>query len=314
MLRLLASLGLIVATVFAMDRLLAPELGAYLLTSNDRFMAIYRPDTAADVVVVGNSRADNHFPVSILREMTCGEALNIGMGGAPTTVNALLWQDYLERHEAPRLLIVEPTSLVDPPTDLADVPMLAHYSPRVDDFLRRTNSELWTTNRLFHLMAFNNNQTIRMLVGHFRPASEDRTLDSAMSPEQHAHVERLPTETMPDLPRNWEALDTIIRSAQERGTKVAVVVTPYLPKYAAKVTDLDDFLAMLKRHLPADVAFIDASRSLTHDEHFADPLHMNDTGVRTLFTSLEPEFRQLGGCPVEAIAHLHASSSTAAQR
>ncbi len=314
MLRLLASLGLIVAMVFAMDRLLAPELGAYLLTSNDRFMAIYRPDTAADVVVVGNSRADNHFPVSVLREMTCGEALNIGMGGAPTTVNALLWQDYLERHEAPRLLIVEPTSLVDPPADLADVPLLAHYSPRVDDFLRRTNSELWTTNRLFHLMAFNNNQTIRMLVGRFRPGSEDRTLDNVMSPEQHAHVGRLPTEKMPDLPRNWEALDTIIRLARERGTRVAVVVTPYLPAYAAKVTDLDDFLAVLKRRLPADVAFIDASRSLTRDEHFADPLHMNDAGVRTLFTSLEPEFRQLGGCPVEAIAHLDASPSTAMQR
>jgi len=313
MLRLLASLGLMATTVFAMDRLLAPEIGSYLLTSNDRFMAIYRPETAADVVVVGNSRADNHFPASVLRQVACGEPLNIGMGGAPTTVNALLWQDYLERHEAPRLLIVEPTSVVDPPTDLADVPLLAHYSPRVDDFLRRTNSELWTSNHVFNLMTFNNNQTIRMIANRFRPGAEDRTLHSALSPEQRAHVARLPDEAMPDLPTNWEALDTIIRTAREHGTKVAVVVTPYLPAYAAKVSNFDAFFTEMKTRLPEDVAFIDARRALKSDEHFADPLHMNDDGVRTLFAALEPEFRRLGNCPNDAIAHLDgpAADSTA---
>lgn len=311
MLRLLASLGLMAATVFAMDRVLAPEIGATLLASNDRFMAIYRPETAADVVVVGNSRADNHFPPSILRRTTCGEPLNIGMGGAPTTVNALLWQDYLERHAAPRLLIVEPTSLVDPPTDLADVPLLAHYSPRVDDFLRRTHGDLWTSQRLFTLLAFNNNQTLRMLVGRVRPAPEDRTLDGAIGPEQRAHVARLPEESMPDLPANWEALDTMVRTARDHGTRVAVMVTPYLPAYAAKVGNFDAFFAELKRRLPADVAFIDARRALTSDEHFADPLHMNDAGVRALFAALEPELRQLGTCPIDAVAHLDAPGATA---
>ncbi|ALG69851.1 hypothetical protein VY88_10995 [Azospirillum thiophilum] len=312
MYRLLACIVLILATVTAMDRVLASALGDLLLRSSDRFMAIYRqPDPDArpvDVVVLGNSRADNHFPVSALRETACGEALNLGMGGAPTVLSALLWEDYVERHGAPRLLVLEPTGLVDNPHDLADLPMLAHYSPRIDAFVRQENETLWLANHAFHLMTFNNNQTMRLAAGLLKPAA-DRTLVGAIPAPLKAQLAAAPDELMTADEANWRALDRIVRSAREHGTQVAVVVTPYFPTYAGKLRNFDAFFAELKTRLPAGVTMIDARRAVQRDELFMDALHVNEDGVRAMFAALAPDLRPLGTCPVapaDAIASLSA--------
>ncbi|MBP2302331.1 hypothetical protein [Azospirillum picis] len=302
MYRLLACIALIVVTVTAMDRVLASALGDLLLQSSDRFMAIYRPaepDKApADVVVLGNSRADNHFPVSTLGEVACGQALNLGMGGAPTVLSALLWEDYLERHDAPRLLVLEPTGLVDNPHDLADLPMLGYYSPRIDDFVRQENRELWLANNAFHLLTFNNNQTMRLAAGLMRPA-DDRTLVGVMPEPLKAQLAAAPDEVMTADDANWRALERIIGAAQARGTKVAVVITPYFPSYIAKLTNFDAFFGDLKARLPKGVTVIDARRAVDKPEMFMDSLHVNADGVRAMFTALEPGLRQLGNCPTD---------------
>ncbi len=346
MYRLLACIALILATVTAMDRVLASALGDLLLRSSDRFMAIYRPvgpedvpavipdaqpdgrtdekpgalmvkaalasapgqaarptRGPADVLVLGNSRADNHFPVSTLQDMTCGRALNLGMGGAPTVLSALLWEDYVERHGAPRLLILEPTGLVDNPHDLADLPLLAYYSPRIDAFIRQENRELWMANHAFNLMTFNNNQTMRLIAGLLKPAA-DRTLVGAIPEPMKAQLAAAPEEMMTAADANWQAMDRIIRSAQAQGTRVAVVITPYFPTYAGKLKNFDAFFAEMKSRLPAGVTVIDARRAVDKDELFMDALHVNEDGVRAMFAALEPELRPLGSCPVDAIASL----------
>ncbi len=349
MYRLLACIVLILATVTAMDRVLASALGGLLLRSSDRFMAIYRPFEPeaelpdikppakqptgegqqpspllvkaalkaesrpvrgpADVLVLGNSRADNHFPVSALQDMTCGRALNLGMGGAPTVLSALLWEDYVERHGAPRLLVLEPTGVVDNPHDLADLPLLAYYSPRIDAFVRQENEELWMANHAFHLMTFNNNQTMRLVGGLLKPAA-DRTLVGAIPEPMKAQLAAAPEEVMTANDANWQALDRIIRSAQAHGTRVAVVITPYFPTYAGKLRNFDAFFAELKGRLPAGVTVIDARRAVDKDELFMDALHVNEDGVRAMFAALEPALRPLGTCPVDALASLSAAGNT----
>lgn len=368
MYRLLACIALILATVTAMDRVLASALGDLLLRSSDRFMTVYRPfepevqpagkpgiapgikppvrqeeqpnalmvkaalttesrstngsangpasspatipaGGPADVLVLGNSRADNHFPVSALQDMTCGRALNLGMGGAPTVLSALLWDDYVERHGAPRLLVLEPTGVVDNPHDLADLPLLAYYSPRIDAFVRKENQELWMANHAFNLMTFNNNQTMRLIAGLVKPAA-DRTLVGAIPEPMKVQLAAAPEEMMTADAANWQALDHIIRSAQAQGTRVAVVITPYFPTYAGKLKNFDAFFADLKGRLPAGVTVIDARRSVDKDELFMDALHVNEDGVRAMFAALEPDLRPLGSCPVDALASLSGTGNT----
>jgi hypothetical protein len=360
MYRLLACIALILATVTAMDRVLASALGDLLLRSSDRFMTVYRPfepeaqpainpggkpgiapgikppakqeeqpnallvkaaltteprptngpaGGPADVLVLGNSRADNHFPVSALQDMTCGRALNLGMGGAPTVLSALLWDDYVERHGAPRLLVLEPTGVVDNPHDLADLPLLAYYSPRIDTFVRQENQELWMANHAFNLMTFNNNQTMRLIAGLVKPAA-DRTLVGVIPDPMKAQLAAAPEEMMTADTANWQALDHIITSAQSHGTRVAVVITPYFPTYAGKLKNFDAFFADLKGRLPAGVTVIDARRAVDKDELFMDALHVNEDGVRAMFAALEPDLRPLGSCPVDALASLSGTGNT----
>ncbi|WP_207459870.1 hypothetical protein [Azospirillum sp. SYSU D00513] len=313
MIRLLASLGLILAMVVTMDRVLASSLGAAFLQSGDRFLSIYKPDQsaggeagvqAADVLILGNSRADNHFPTSAVQEMTCWSAVNLGMGGAPTTVSNLLFQDYVERHGAPRLLVLEPTSVVDEPMALADLPLLSYYSPRVDGFIRQADFSMWAGNQAFNLLIFNNNQTIRMGFDMLRGKKDDRTLHGTISDVQRRDIDRLPMEKMEGFQPNWDALNSIIRTAHEHGTKVAVVITPYYPGYIQKVSNFEEFFDDLKRRLPPEVAVIDARRVVKGDQNFMDPLHVNAEGVQDMFHKIENELRPLGNCPMDAIAQL----------
>ena len=306
MIRLLATLGLILGMVVTMDRAFASWLGETLRHANDRFMAVYQEGAAADVVVLGNSRADNHFPVSDLQRLTCGTALNLGMGGAPTTVADLLWQDYLERHGPPRLLLLEPTSVVDDPNALADLPLLAYYSDRVDGFIRKVDPTMWVSNKLFNTLIFNNNQTIRLAMERVRPTGGDRTLSGSMSPVLKAQLAHAPSEAMEGFQPNWEALDRIIDSARAHGTTVAVVITPYFPGYIEKLTNFDAFFDDLKRRLPADVPVIDTRRAVTDEAQFVDALHINQEGVQAMLAHMEADLSPLGGCAGDAIAQLGA--------
>lgn len=307
MFRLLASLCLIVAMVVTMDRVLASSLGSLLLRSDDRFVGIYRSDPPqarpADVVVLGNSRADNHFPAAEVEKATCGKALNLGMGGAPTVISDLLWQDYVERHGAPRLLILEPTGVVDDPHMLADLPLFGYYSPRIDAFLRQENPRLWASDHAFNLLAFNSNQTIRLALGLFRTA-DDRTLSGSIPASLKSQISRLPMEKLEGFAANWQALDRIVATARSHGTRVAVVVTPFFPGYIAKVGNFEEFFTELKQRLPHDVAVIDARQAVVDESGFVDALHVNREGVQTMFAAIAPDLQAQGACPVDAIAQL----------
>ena len=303
MIRLIACLGLILAMVVTMDRVLASSLGELLMRSEDRFLSIYKPGPAAEVLVLGNSRADNHLAASTLKTLTCWNTLNLGMGGGPTTISDLLFQDYVERHGAPRLLILEPTSVVDNPFALADLPLLSHYSPRIDRFVRKVDFTMWAGNQAFNLLVFNSNQTIRLAAGLWSPPG-DRTLTGSMPAALRQEIERAPEETMQGYQHNWEALDRIIDTAHRHGTKVAVVITPYYPGYIRKLTNFDAFFAELKARLPQGVAVIDARHAVKDDSRFMDALHINADGVRDMFNTIESELRPLGNCPIDAIAQL----------
>lgn len=313
--RLIACVFLILGMVTAMDRTLAPALGSLLRHSQDRFIALYRPDTPpADVVILGNSRADNHFPADTVGRLACGgTAINLGMGGAPTVVSAALWDDYLERHPAPKLLILEPTAIEDDPAVLADAPMLAHYSPRIDALVRQADATQWAWNQAFHLLTFNSNQTLRLLAGMLSDTSRDRTLDGVMNAAQKNQLSRAPDEDWDMFPANLAALDRIIAAARTRGVAVAVVITPLYPPLARKIRNYDAFFATIAAHMPPGVTVIDRRTAVTDKALFTDPLHINRTGVERLMAGLAEPLHRLGGCgaPGEVIAGLPGGVSPA---
>lgn len=302
MIRLLACVGLILGLVLAMDRTLASGLEHLLLGSSDRFVAVYRPGPPVDVAILGNSRADNHFPADAVAEAACGRALNLGMGGAPTVVSAALWDDYLDRHGAPRLLILEPTSVVDDPRDLADAPMLSAWSERVDALVHEADATLWASNHAFRLLTFNSNQTIRTAIGLLHEDAADRTLTGHIGATHRAMVERAPPESWQPHARNLAALDHIVESARDHGTRVVVVITPLYRPFIAKLANYGPFFDALKARLPATVPVIDLREAVTDDALFADPLHVNRDGVRVILDRLRTELAGYGGCAGPVVA------------
>lgn len=296
MTRLLATLALILAGALLLDRGLSAGLGRLLLASDDRFVAIYRAVPAAGLVVLGNSRADNHFPADRLAALTCGPAVNLGMGGAPMVVSEALWEDYLERHGPPRLLVIEPTSVMDDPAVLADAPLLAHFSERVGRLVRETDPTLWASGRVFHLLTLNSNQTIRILAGLLRGHAGDRTLTGHIDPARHERIAHAPTESWRADPRNLGALDRIVASARRHDVQVLVVLTPLYRPFTERLANYASYFAALTARLPPEVPVIDLRTAVEGDEHFVDPLHINREGVELMLARLEGPLARAAGC------------------
>ena len=93
-------------------------------------------------------------------------------------------------------------------------------------------------------------------------------------------VERMEPFKMEIQPAELVALHEMIADARQQGIEVHLVYAPYLPQYAAKMTNLDAFLKNIGEG--AGIEPIDLTRALGADSQFMDRVHMNASGTTAL--------------------------------
>jgi hypothetical protein len=93
------------------DRLVASAAEAVVARSELRFSRAYAGGRAAEVLVLGNSRAVNAFYAPAIAERTKREVFHLGYNGMSMRVAEVLFDDYLARNEAPAFLLIEVTNL-----------------------------------------------------------------------------------------------------------------------------------------------------------------------------------------------------------
>ncbi len=100
---------LLLIVCFSGDR-----LGAYLLEqqsmqSQFRFSKLYRGESAAEILLLGNSRGLTFYQPYI-EQITGKSTCNLSYNGLPMDVAKVLVQDYLERYPAPKNLLIDITT------------------------------------------------------------------------------------------------------------------------------------------------------------------------------------------------------------
>lgn len=279
--RVATFLLLFIPSLFAGDRVIAAACKKLVGMSHDRYVEVYEGRAAADILVIGNSRADNHFPPQIMGGLLGRKVVNLGLGGVSTVLAEALVADYVEKNGAPKLIVLEPSCLIVEPAAIGDMRLFSIYSPRIRALIKRYMPEFHYAAEVFHAFNFNNEMFLRVL-NQIHGASEDRLHFTAITPELLAVVRAEGKFPLTDYPDNEAALTRLLEYIRAKHIGLRVVITPYLPDHLANIENFAPWRAHLFDLGVRREEFFDYSTHFDRPDYFRDGVHMNTEGTKKL--------------------------------
>ena len=264
------------------------RLGGYLLKrliedSHFRYSRLYTGRAEADLLFLGNSRG-LAFYQPYIEEKTGLTSLNLSYNGLPVNLGAALIMDYYDHYQSPQKLIID-VSLCDRFDDqlVMNFSPYLPYSPRIDSLIRQADPRIRMGLAVSHLFRYNSEIFQRAL--YYQKHSDrawvvERNLSQKESntiAEDYEFIINYPNSA-PDI------LADLVRFCQSRGSKVELVLGPYFPDFAHKITNLKEFLQDIEAATGLPVH--DFSDMHQPYQHFADFQHLNKTGSMVFMDSL----------------------------
>ncbi len=275
------TLLLAVVAFFFGDRIGGGVLENLLYRSPQRFPAMYSGRFDADTVVLGSSRGVMALDQPFAEEQLGKPIANISHNGMPPRIARAIFDDYLEHNRKPKRLIIEVSNVTAPTSEetVLDYKPFWDRSERLRELGQEFSPLTAAASRVTHLYRYNSEMFLRAM-SYLASGNSDQAsfMRMQITPELIQETEGMEPIKLTADPQEVEALRGIIDDARAAGVDVQLIYAPYLPTYAAKIENLDAFLAELSQCLGQEVH--DFSRLLPDTNDFADRVHMNPTGAR----------------------------------
>lgn len=266
------------------DRLAGYFLEKVTNSSQFRYSRLYNSTEDADILFVGNSRGLTFFQPEVER-VTQLKTMNLSYNGMPADLAKCLVMDYLDRHNPPKLMVVDVT-LCDRENDIlkAGFNLFTPKSTRLDTLLRgmTTGDDKFAGQKVViggnvsHLYRYNSEVFQRVLY-HRNKTDEDWLIDRIIG-EQATKDTSFRSYQVRMFPNMAAHLKEMIDYAQAKGVEVKLVINPYFPQFAETVRD--SFLTPLKTHIEAitNLPVNDFSTALSNVDEIGDYQHANKKG------------------------------------
>jgi len=244
---------------------------------------MYAGKLNADIVCVGNSRGVYLLDPAAIKQATGQSTANISYNGLTTQIAHALFSDYLEHNQKPRVVLIE-ASCVTAATGKGIVSEFKPFwgnSQRLLKLGQQFSETVANATKVTRLYQFNSELYLRAVYYLLRGQSDQfGMLTGTITQGLIDEVERMEPFKMEIQPAELVALREMIVDAKRQGIEVRLLYAPYLPQYAAKMTNLDAFLKQIGEG--AGIEPIDLTRSLDEDAQFMDRVHMNASGTTAL--------------------------------
>jgi len=267
----------LVAVIIGGDRLLSWTLSRVLVRSQFRYSRLYRGGNDAGILILGDSRGVHSFYAPAIEELTGLRAFNASYNSMSMRIAEAVLMDYLDRNQAPKLAIIEVTSLAFEGELTSELRTYAEFSPRLSALYDEAHPSAAVAGRAFHLLNLNSGFYLEAL-HYMRRSDQDWINHSAMPPELRnaAPVRwRLPT------PENLTALNRMIAALRNRGVEVRLVLAPYCPA----PSNMGEFAQVVERS--SGLPVWNYSGAVRDPEEFADTVHLNERGSRALLAMMK---------------------------
>jgi len=263
--------------VWAGDRLGGWVLQQGVAHSQFRYSRLYQGRAQADVLLLGNSRGLIFYQPEIERQSGL-RSMNFSYNALSIDLGRVLVLDWLDRYGKSGELLLIDVTMCDRTNDplVASFNTYRHWSARLDSLIRRRVPKAWWGGVLSHLFRYNSELFQRALF-YLWHSDEDWLLDRIITPRmkqanEHALPYAITTQTY-----LMEQLATLVCEAQARGVHVRLLINPYWPPFAARITNLAEFKHQVEQATGLPVW--DYSTALRGDHLFGDYQHVNKAGA-----------------------------------
>lgn len=276
---------------FLLILVLGDRAGAVLCSklfesSQFRFSRLYSGQADADILLVGNSRGLT-FHQPEIEALTGESTFNLSYNALPADLAEVLLADYLDRHQAPRLLILE-ASFTDRENDplWRQFGMLSSRSKRYQKGLKARAPIHASACRLSQLFRYNSEIFHRSL--YYLKLSDNTWLQSRMMTDDVADAaETITPLRLPVREAQLEALSRLVQLAEAQGIRVELVMAPYFPPFADRLEGYEAWAEALQAAV--DVPLRDYRYAIASQDAFADYQHLNWRGSEEFVRLLDAE-------------------------
>lgn len=258
--------------------MLAYVLGKLVAQSRFRYTRLYgAAGSEGEILVLGNSRGLGLYQPALESE-TGLSTVNLSYNGMPLRLADVLLRDYLDRHPAPDILLLDITML-DQSMDerLANQFLfLSGRSERLRRLVRAQSPVVYFFSRVFHLYRYNSEVYYRTLY-YTQRTDEDWLLDRVITGGLVSTVGEAPPYAYTYDKRQLDLLAGMVDYAENKGVQVRLLVNPYLPAYVPRLENLSDLVRDVSA--ACGIPVYDLSSAVTETGGFGDYQHLNKQGA-----------------------------------
>lgn len=289
---------------FLLLAFLGDRLGGFILnhitqSSQFRYSRLYYGKEDADILFVGNSRGLTFFQPEV-EKITGMTTMNLSYNGMPADLAKSLVMDYLDKHKAPKIMIVDVT-LCDRENEVLKngFNVYTTESQRLTDLIKGNvgthrpvetemkvdTMDVFAGKKVYYgglvsqLYRYNSEVFQRVLYYKSR-TDEDWLIDRVINEKSANDTENMTSYPVRMFPHMVAHLKEMIEYAKGKGVDVRLVINPYLPAFADSKSIRDTFLSPLKSFVEAQTGMPirDYSTALTEREDIGDYQHANKKG------------------------------------
>ncbi len=266
--------------------------------SQFRYSRLYNSDEDADILFVGNSRGLTFFQPEI-EEITKLKTMNLSYNGMPADLAKCLVMDYLDKHKAPKIMVVDVT-MCDRENEMMKNGFIlyAPQSQRLTDLIKANVStqrpeknpyqvdtlDIFAGKKVYygslvsHLYR-HNSEIFQRVLYYKNKTDKDWLIDRVIS-EASANDTSAASYQVRMFPNMVAHMKEMIDYAKSKGVEVKLVINPYFPTFAETVRD--SFLTPLKNYVETETGLPikDYSTALKERDEIGDYQHANKKGSR----------------------------------
>ena len=274
----------LIACVLIGDRIGGMVLQFITDHSEFRYSRLYKNKAESDILLVGNSRG-LVFYQPYIEEVTSEKTFNISYNGMHISLARVLMEDYLERHKAPKLVLFE-VSMADYSDEklIPSFALHAEASKGIDSLIFEYNPTVGWASKISHLYRYNSEVFHRSLY-YLNKSDKFWLLDRKINKAVIEELDEVEEVTFSLKEERQRELKRIVALGEKYGTDVRLVINPYFPAYAEKITNLEEWKAEIEKITGEKV--YDYTQAIQDSKSFADYTHLNKYGSKMYIEQLK---------------------------
>ena len=252
----------------------------------------------ADLVVLGNSRAEGGYDTAVMNGMSGLKCLNLGNSGYPFDyVYHIMYENYIKQNKKPKYIIVEvgPWCFFDHVSPIYTIQMLPYINRPEFKFYIDLCPQLSKADKMLLFRYFGKQRKVMEEIVYLkRPVDRKKETKTSWCKDYFGKPQRLEQRKS-----TVELFASFLEESKAQGIDVILVCSPLHVDDGLRYFDMDGFWDIV-RYCNKGKGF----PMVTYQDYFgndttlfSDPAHLNDAGKRLFTAKLMHDLDSVGIIP-----------------